>query len=441
MNTIKRRVYRAYPEVLFYPSKGSKPFEGWFLGSKLKLNLEIRFCNTCLLDVVKPLHNKMRKFTSMKCITWTIAFLFIIASVWGQQTINASIQHDGLTRDYILYVPASYTGLADVPLVFNFHGYTSNAFQQMFYGDFRPIADTVGFIIVHPEGTRDNLGNTHFNVGWGSSSVDDIGYTSALIDTINAAYAINQNRIYSTGMSNGGFMSYHLACNLSDKIAAIASVTGSMSPAQFTNCIANRPVPILEIHGTADPTVPYTGGFISTDIEDVLDYWVTHNQCDPTPTIFSYPDIDPNDGSTAEFIGYADGEAGTVVEHIKIENGAHTWPSNLLGGPGTNNDVNGSIEVWKFFDRFDLQGEIMSSTSEPVSNISTFKTYPNPIQNRVMVDLGTNEVRNYSLLNSFGLTIAQGELNNNIELIDVSFLSPGMYFMQIGNEVKPIVKL
>ena len=84
----------------------------------------------------------------------------------GQQTINASINHGGITRDYILYVPNSYVTGNQVPLVFNFHGYTSNATQQMWYGDFRAIADTAGFIIVHPEGTLDNSGVTHWNVGW-----------------------------------------------------------------------------------------------------------------------------------------------------------------------------------------------------------------------------------------------------------------------------------
>jgi len=102
----------------------------------------------------------------------------------GQQTINASITHGGLQRDYILYVPASYSSATAVPLVFNFHGYTSNANDQMWYGDFRAISDTAGFIIVHPMGTIDNTGATHWNVGWGGSTVDDIDFTEALMDDL-----------------------------------------------------------------------------------------------------------------------------------------------------------------------------------------------------------------------------------------------------------------
>ena len=123
----------------------------------------------------------------------------------SQQTINGSISHDNLDREYILYVPENYTGNDPIPLVFNFHGLGSNANEQMFYGDFRPIADTAGFIIVHPQGTIFS-GNAHFNVGGftNGSTVDDVGFSVALLDSIAANYNIDLDRVYSTGMSNGG---------------------------------------------------------------------------------------------------------------------------------------------------------------------------------------------------------------------------------------------
>ena len=139
----------------------------------------------------------------------------------AQQTINGTIVHNGILRSYILYVPAIYSSSTAVPLLFNFHGYTSNASQQLVYGDFRPIADTANMIIVHPEGTLDVNGNTHFNVGWGGSAADDVGFTEALIDSISSTYSIDQSRIYAAGMSNGGFMSLLLACTLSERIAAV----------------------------------------------------------------------------------------------------------------------------------------------------------------------------------------------------------------------------
>ena len=166
------------------------------------------------------------------------------------------MMHDGIRRSYPIYVPASYSPSVVAPMVLNFHGYTSNAFEQMFYGDFRAIADTAGFLLVMPDGTDDATGTTYWNSGK-EGTVYDIGFTSELIDQIAASCKMNLNRVYSTGMQNGGFMSYTLACSLSNRIAAIASVTGSMNVGQDLTCNAQHPTPVMEIHGTSDAMVPY----------------------------------------------------------------------------------------------------------------------------------------------------------------------------------------
>ena len=287
-----------------------------------------------------------------------LAFLICLPLfTFGQQTIDASITHGGLQRDYILYVPASYSAATSVPLVFNFHGYTSNANQQMWYGDFRPIADSEGFIIVHPEGTLDNSGTSHWNVGWGGSTVDDIGFTESLIDNLIASYNIDNNRIYSTGMSNGGFMSYQLACELSDRIAAIASVTGSMSTNWFNNCSPNHQMPIMEIHGTVDGSVPYA------TIPSIMDFWTNFNNCNNTPIITNVPDINTNDGCTAEHQIWENGTNGATVEHYKIIDGEHSWPGALFSNGTTNQDINAAEKIWEFFNKYDINGVISTSTS------------------------------------------------------------------------------
>ena len=275
---------------------------------------------------------------------------------FSQQTINGSIIHDNLQRDYILYVPALYNATNPTPLVFNFHGYTSNAFDQMWYGDFRSIADTAGFIIAHPMGSLDNSGITHWNVGWGGSTVDDIGFTAALIDSLSANYNINQDRIYSTGMSNGGYFSYHLACNLSTKIAAIASVTGAMSQYTQTICNPSHPTPVMEIHGTADLTVPFN------DIISGLGYWRSYNNCNPIADTTIIPDLVLGDWSTVEHIVFDNGDNGVTTELFKVINGEHTWPGSNFSSGVTNYDINASIEIWKFFSRYDINGLINSST-------------------------------------------------------------------------------
>src|SRR5690606_1227667 len=173
-----------------------------------------------------------------------------------------------------LYIPASYDGTESVPLLFNLHGYTSNNVQQEVYADFRPIADTANFIIVHPNGTLDLGGNRYWNAFNVPGGVDDVGFLSTLIDEISQSYTIDMNRVYSTGMSNGGFMSYELACALGYRITAVASVTGAMPKNRPSTCNPPHPVPAMQIHGTADPTVPYNGNAQQESIEDVVDYWV-----------------------------------------------------------------------------------------------------------------------------------------------------------------------
>ena len=311
-----------------------------------------------------------------------ITFLILISALFSQETIYGTIEHDGLQREYILYVPASYTVDQPVPLLFNFHGYTSNANVQMYYGSFRSIADTAGFIIIHPQGTLDNQGITFWNVGWGTEVVDDVGFTEAMIDSIGLEYNIDLERVYATGMSNGGFMSFHLACQLSEKIAAVASVTGSMTPFTFNNCTPQHPTPTLQIHGTADNVVPYNGAIAWTlSIEDVLQYWVNYNNCDTSATITNLPNINLYDGSTVELIIYDGGDNGVTVEHFKVIGGGHTWPGTVFGSPGTNYDINASVEIWQFFSKYDINGLIgtagIDEEAVPTS-FTLFPAYPNP---------------------------------------------------------------
>ncbi|MDY6857190.1 MAG: PHB depolymerase family esterase [Thermodesulfobacteriota bacterium] len=287
------------------------------------------------------------------------------------QTINATLDYDGMQREYILYVPKSYTGEESVPLVFNFHGYFGTAAEQMEKADFRPIADTEGFIIVHPQGAPDLTGNTQWNsvsTNNSDTTIDDVGFVEALLDTIAYQYNIDLTRVYSAGFSMGGFMSYFLACQLNEKFAAVASVAGSMTLENIFDCNPQYPIPILDIHGQNDVVVPYIGlqwkGDVYLGAEDVIQYWVSQNNCDPRPTATTLPDIDLNDGyissysSTVEKIVYAGGDNGITVEHFKIAFGSHSWPGSMQTKPGTNQDIDASIEIWKFFSKYDINGRI-----------------------------------------------------------------------------------
>lgn len=353
----------------------------------------------------------------------------------AQQTVTDSISHGGLTRDYIMYVPPNYTGTNAVPLLFNFHGYTSNANEQMWYGDFRSIADTAGFIIIHPEGTLDGTGTTHFNVGWGGSTVDDVGFTAALIDSISADYNIDQDRVYSTGMSNGGFMSFKLACELSDRIAGIASVTGSILPATLNNCNATHSTPIMQIHGTSDGTVPYGGGAGWTEpISSLIDYWADYNNCDLAAVIENVPDSNTGDGSTVEKFTYLNGDNCTEVIHYKVANGGHTWPGTIFNTAGTNQDMDASIEIWNFLSQYDINGLIGNCSTaelEDEESLNTLTVYPNPATNNIQIEGFQNliDIQEVVITDLSGTVILTTKTMENG--INVSQLAKGMYHISI----------
>lgn len=368
-----------------------------------------------------------------------LVLLCCVNQIFAQQTINGTIMHDNLEREYILYVPANYDASNSVPLVINFHGYTSNAQQQMFYGDFRPIADQAGFLVVQPQGTLDNTGTTHFNVGWGQSTVDDVGFTSALLDTLAAEYAINMERVYSTGMSNGGFMSYLLACELSDRIAAIASVTGSMTP-NFIPCTPNHPMPVLEIHGTEDETVPYEGAIFATDIDEVVQHWVKFNNCDEEPMFEEIEDFNTSDMSTVEHYVYENGDNDVNTELFKIIGGGHTWPGTAFAFGSTNQDINASEEVWKFFDRYDINGLRETTSASTFVPRSVVEAFPNPSSGVVNLKFENAAYRNYTIYSLVGEPILEGISNADQAAIDLSEYPQGVYIFKSENKVIRLVK-
>jgi len=373
----------------------------------------------------------------MRFITVLLLLVGCTFSSFSQQTINASITHDGIQRDYILYIPELYDGSTAVPLVFNFHGYGSNAAQQMFYGDFRDIADTEGFLLVHPEGTT-FIGDQFWNVGFPglSSNIDDVGFTEALIDELATLYAIDLDRVYATGMSNGGFMSFLLACQLSEKIAAVASVTGSMTQDTFDDCNAQHPTPVLQIHGTDDGVVLYNGNNLSIPIADVISYWVDFNNCETTPTTTTLPDVDVSDGSTIEHSVYEDGDNGITTEHMKVIGGGHTWPGSVINTAGTNQDIDASMEIWLFFSRFDINGPL--STDDFEKNQVTI--YPNPTQSKINLSLKYAKEVHYKLFSPLGKQLMTGTITSSNEEIDISHLPSNIYFLKLGNQVHKVLK-
>jgi polyhydroxybutyrate depolymerase len=364
-----------------------------------------------------------------------LSFLIFTATVSvAQTTVIDSILSGGIYRNYRVYVPAAYNGTTAWPLVFDLHGYTSSAQNEQLYSNFMPIADTAHFIIVYPNGTLLS-GQPFWNAGFGAT-VNDVQFISNLIDSISAQYNIDANSVYSCGMSNGGYMSHTLACELNDKIAAIASVTGSMSVLQKSTCVPNRAVPVMQISGNADGTVAYTGSTTSLHIDTLVKYWSLNNNCNLTPVFTAVPNTNLTDGCTAEHYVYGGGDMGSSVELYKIIGGGHTWPGSPFTIGVTNRDFNASLMIWLFFRKYHLT---QFTGMNELTSTTDFSIYPNPSSDRITIN--SKETGLIQLLDVNGKMI----LETRSKEIDVASFSKGIYFVVITTDksrgVKKFVKI
>ncbi|MBX3227693.1 MAG: alpha/beta hydrolase fold domain-containing protein [Labilithrix sp.] len=193
-------------------------------------------------------------------------------------------------RPYERTVPASYDASKPAPLVMLLHGYTSNAKDQDAYFGISALAETKGFLVALPNGTKDAAGNpfwaaTDACCNFVNAAVDDVAYLRAVLADMKLRYAVDPKRVYVVGHSNGGFMSHRLACELAGEIAAIVSLAGGQF-ADATKCTPSAPVAVLQVHGDQDETVTYEGGVFFgksyPSAKQTVATWAAKNGCSPT---------------------------------------------------------------------------------------------------------------------------------------------------------------
>ena len=277
------------------------------------------------------------------------------------------IEHSGLNREYLLYIPPNIDNRENLPVIFNFHGYQGQAEQFFNRTDLVEIADNNGVVLVYPQGSDLPVGASHWNAAPSSSSstsfvnkssTDDIGFFKALLDEINQNNIIDLNRVYVIGYSNGGMFSHFLACNTENIIAAVGDVAGTMLNETFNSCNPSSPIPILKIHGTSDRVVSYNGydeGEFKS-VEEVLDFWKSNNKSNANESL-------ENLGSTSiysEFYNtvvnvnfekytFDSDENNSEIVHYKIINGGHWWDYS------SDNHLKTSTLLWDFFSKHSKQ--------------------------------------------------------------------------------------
>jgi polyhydroxybutyrate depolymerase len=283
----------------------------------------------------------------------------------------ASIIYDDIERTFIIHIGRGYDAMGPVPLVFVLHGDGSTAEGMAAFTGFNAIADRENFIAVYPEGFEN-----HWNDGREPKvytahveDIDDTGFIAVLIDALSSDLNIDVKRIYVTGISNGGMMSHRLACELSDRIAAIAPVAASIPANMADTWAPSGPVSVLIINGVDDPLVPWEGGEIDAgtlgfgdvlSAADTVEFWITNNGCSTRPEITRLSDRNEADGTSVWKETYSSCDGGTEVVLFGIEGGGHTWPGGyqyadeLLIGK-TSLEFDASEIIWQFFKEHPLE--------------------------------------------------------------------------------------
>ena len=376
--------------------------------------------------------------TAKRLLTLLI-FITCLSASSAQGYISSTIQHDGLTREYNIYVPASYDGTTNFPLVFNLHGGggTNSVWQAA--SDMRPIADTADFILVYPQARPDPSDGNSFNwIPKVPGTFDDVPFFSSLIDTIASNYQIDQNRIYACGYSLGGDMTFELGCKLNNRIAAIAPVARTMQANPNSFCSPVHPTGILTILGTDDLTSPYNG-IVFGGIEYYISaaathsYWATYNLCNPTASMIAV-------SSSVERYTWSTASGCAYVEELKVIGGGHDWPGSF-----GNMTIDANSEIWQFVSRYDIDGIIGECTqttaiSDVNSSSNYFNVFPNPFDNQITIEADFSSVKEFTIYNMLGETVMTGQLNSDVNSINLSSLAPNVYILNIENQSIRLIK-
>lgn len=280
-----------------------------------------------------------------------LAVLFIASKIYAQnnpQQITEHVVVNGIKRKIITYIPA-YNASQPMPLLIALHGGFATPKAMFRLADFRPVADKEKFIVVCPA----SKGMWHD--GADNKGVDDVKFIDELINYMMKKYGADPARVYITGISNGGFMTTRLACEIPNRIAAIAVVAATLNVGEGYDL--KSPMPVIYMHGTTDNIVKYNGGKLfgrkMYSHKDIIEKWVAMDECNPEPEKTEIPD-NRNDGTKVFKKEYVNKTTGLKVISYSIDKGGHTWPGGRQYFPEfiigkTTRNLNACQAIWDFF--------------------------------------------------------------------------------------------
>jgi len=312
-----------------------------------------------------------KKFIIISTIFLILSISFLSGCLYeipeDPNTFVRSILHDGYNRTYRIHIPPEIEQIDYPPIVFVLHGgggTGENTERTLTLGGFNTLSDEHKFIVVYPDGI-----DRHWNDGRivndtaHQQNIDDVGFLSLLIDNLIEEFNGDPNKIFFTGISNGAMMSYRLAFDIPEKVAAIAPVAGAIPTDILPANITGVPVSVFIISGTHDPLVPWDGGMIGTErhprgtcisIPDSVMFWVNRNNCNTTAKSMWLPNINILDLCRVHCDIYEGGDNNTEVVLYEVKRGGHTWPGGYQYFPKfiigrTCRDIYANEKIWEFF--------------------------------------------------------------------------------------------
>jgi len=284
-----------------------------------------------------------------------ICFFSLTAAAQSREE-RGQIIVDDITRSFVVYMPDGISTTQKPPVLISLHGRFGTGAQMMGFADFRPIADKEKFVIVCPDGISKSW-NAGLKTPANRKGINDVKFIDQLITYMLSTYHGDAQRVYVTGMSNGGFLSSRLACELPNRVAAIAAVGASMDKNQRYQ--PTKPVPVMYIQGTKDPLVPFDGvakrgrgiGVIYSHL-DILKLWIDADACGEKPVITNLPD-NAGDGTSIIKEEYTNAKTGVKVIGYTVTNAGHTWPGGTQYLPkmmigSVSHNLNACEAIWDF---------------------------------------------------------------------------------------------
>ncbi|MBK7105138.1 MAG: T9SS type A sorting domain-containing protein [Ignavibacteriae bacterium] len=361
-----------------------------------------------------------------------------------------SLYHNEIWRTYLTHLPPQYNSNEDkeYPLVLVMHGGFGNAYNIEEQSQFSNKADTAKFpfIVVYPEGVKSPINITTWNAGGCcgysvNTNINDVDFISTLLDKIVSKYKIDKNRIYASGLSNGGMMSYRLAAELSNRIAAIAPVASVMVNENIFEPVNS--IPIIHLHSFWDDSVPIEGGlgdgaanYEYPPLDSVLNIWANINNCIIIDTIF-------NESGKYLYKTWTNCNDEKNIELYITYDGGHSWPGGTaprIGADPVSEQINATNLIWDFFLKHPKENPTNINLDEKlISSFELYQNYPNPFNPTTTIKYSipsfsviSNEVRN---LRDFSSQVYQTQLAPRNDNVKITL----KVFDILGNQVSTLV--